>query len=168
MRAYRRGSNQFERKWKTERLNLLILLTFIVVLLCMIVGSLIRLSMEPKPLISPLGASFDFAQGVAYAEEKIASPSAVPTLNPDIPEREQNIDLIKKIWGQDKELGLAIARCESGYRTHATHQNTNSTLDQGIFQINSVHGMPEMENAVANISYAYGIYLKQGTNPWTS
>lgn len=92
----------------------------------------------------------------------------IPTLNPNLTEREQNISLIKKIWGNDAETGLNIARCESGYRTHALNKNSNMTIDQGVFQINSVHGMPEMENAVANILYAYKMYQEQGTNPWTS
>jgi len=91
-----------------------------------------------------------------------------PTLNPNITEREQNIQLITRIWGKDAQIGLAIAKCESGYRTHAENRNTNGTLDQGVFQINSVHNMPEMETAVANITYAYLIFQTQGTNPWTS
>jgi hypothetical protein len=114
------------------------------------------------------------APTVAHAQE-VAGESAslkievkYPTLNPNETEREQNIGLIKKIWGRDQEIGLAIAKCESGYRTHAVGHNTNGTIDEGIFQANSVHGMPEMQVAVANISYAYTLFLKQGTTPWDS
>lgn len=92
----------------------------------------------------------------------------VPSLNPNLTEREQNIQLIKKIWGSDASIGLAIARCESGYRTHAENRNTNGTIDQGVFQINSVHNLPEMENAVANILEGYRLYVEQGTAPWNS
>ncbi len=83
-------------------------------------------------------------------------------------EREENISLIKKIWGRDWELGSNIAKCESGYRTEAKNDNKNGTQDQGVFQVNTIHGMPDMFNAVSNISYAYSLYLKQGTNPWLS
>lgn len=91
----------------------------------------------------------------------------IPELAP-LPEREANITLIKKIWGRDAQMGLAIARAESGYRTHATHANTNGTLDEGIFQINSIHKMPDMLTATANIAFAYTMYIKQGSTPWNS
>jgi hypothetical protein len=83
-------------------------------------------------------------------------------------EREANMALIKKIWGKDADTGLAIAKCESGYRTKAQNYNTNGTIDEGVFQVNSIHGMPEMFNAVANISYAYTKFIEQGTTPWDS
>ncbi len=102
-----------------------------------------------------------------FAQVKEPEPTP-PTLNPNLTEREQNIDLIKKIWNKDREIGLAIAKCESGYRTHAVGHNTNGTIDEGIFQANSIHGMPEMQVATANVAYAYTLFLKQGTNPWNS
>ena len=90
-----------------------------------------------------------------------------PELAP-LPEREANIALIKKIWGDDARIGLAIARAESGYSTKAFHANRNGTVDEGIFQINSIHKMPDMLVGSSNISYAYTIYLKQGVAPWNS
>lgn len=99
-----------------------------------------------------------------YAEE-----IKTPVLNPNLSERQQNISLIKKIWKKDAAIGLEIARCESGYSTKGPHvANNNKSVDQGVFSINSIHEMPEMENAVANISYAYTMYLKQGLDPWES
>lgn len=92
---------------------------------------------------------------------------SLPEIAPE-PEKEHNINLIKKIWGKDADTGIAIARCESGFRSGAKNYNTNKTWDLGIFQINSVHITEEMLNPTANISYAYTIYLKQGTNPWNS
>lgn len=114
------------------------------------------------PLKSPISMS-------AYAETINAGDSAKPKFPlADLPERERNQTLIKKIWGHASTIGLAIAKCESGYRSEATNNNTNGTQDQGVFQVNSVHGMPDMFDAVANISYAYTLYISQGTNPWTS
>lgn len=91
-----------------------------------------------------------------------------PTLNPNVSERDNNIALIKKIWGKDASVGLAISRCESGYRTEAVHHNTNKTVDISLFQINSIHNMPNMDNATANTLYAYLLYKQQGTTPWNS
>jgi hypothetical protein len=108
----------------------------------------------------------------AYAptiEKAYAAPVfQAPALNPNVDQREQVKDLIKKIWGKDSWVGLNIARCESGFRPEALNHNSNGTWDQSIFQINTVHQMPEMMNVVANISYAYTIYLAQGTAPWES
>lgn len=96
-------------------------------------------------------------------------PYVVPQLNPNESERDQVIGLIKKVWGRDAQLGLEIARCESGYSPTKPHvSNKDGSVDQGVFSINSVHKMPDMENMIANISYAYTMYLTQGTTPWDS
>ncbi len=104
----------------------------------------------------------------AHALDGVKHTYNIPSLDPNISEREQNIALINKIWGNDASIGLEIARCESGYRTLATHYNSNYTVDQGIFQYNSVHNLPQMDTAVANIEAAYLMYQQQGTTPWNS
>lgn len=83
-------------------------------------------------------------------------------------EKEANIALIRKVWGKDAKIGLELARCESGYRTRATNINKNGSKDEGVFQINSIHKMPDMLNATANILYAYTKFLQQGVQPWYS
>lgn len=83
-------------------------------------------------------------------------------------EREQNMEIIKRIWGKDAYLGLAIARAESGYRSNAIDKDSDGTEDQGVFQINSIHNIPNMFDATANIAYAYSLYLREGTTPWNS
>jgi hypothetical protein len=50
-------------------------------------------------------------------------------------------------WGgwksnSDVAIAVAIALAESGGRTDAHHHNTNGTDDDGVWQINSVHGYP--------------------------
>lgn len=158
----RKGTNQYQKrvhriyglKTKTWKNIIVILLP---VFLVIPFGHRIA-ELEHAHFVSPIPMD----SYVVYAEEK-----KQPTLAP-MSEREANIALIKKIWGKDSYIGLAIARAESGYRTLAENHNTNGTVDEGIFQVNSIHGMPEMFNAVANVSYAYSLYLKQGTNPWNS
>lgn len=73
---------------------------------------------------------------------------------------------IKKIWGKDANIGIAIASCESGLRTNAYNINSNGTLDFSVFQINTVHGA--ILDPIENITYAYKLFTDQGTNPWNS
>jgi hypothetical protein len=101
-------------------------------------------------------------QAQVYAFEYIEPPLA------PVEERSDVIALIKHIWRKDAVIGLELARCESGYRVKAFHNNTNNTQDQGVFQVNTVHKMPDMFNPTANISYAYIKFQEQGTNPWNS
>lgn len=102
----------------------------------------------------------------SYARTVNPEPTP-PPLAPQ-PELESNTMLIKKIWGKDAKIGIAIARCESGLRSDAKHFNTNKTWDEGVFQVNTVHGMPDMFNPTANILYAYSLYRNQGNSPWLS
>src|SRR5260221_7699338 len=101
---------------------------------------------------------------LAYAQIPPSIAYTQPTLNPNLTERQQNILLIRKIWGHDQAIGLAIARCESGYRTTII----NSIGATGLFQVMPLHGIPDMTNAVANISYSYVMYLHKSTTPWIS
>lgn len=155
---YLKGTNQYKKK---ERNVLWYIPAYIAVIILLGIFSLlikkdtIEKVWAETPIISPLAEPTPAIQ--------------LPTLNPNLTEREQNMALIKKIWGRDAGIGLEIARCESGYRTKTPYRpNTNGTQDQGVFQINTVHNMTDMENAVANISYAYTKFLEQGTNPWNS
>jgi hypothetical protein len=67
---------------------------------------------------------------------------------------------------------MAIAMAESSWNASATHNNPNGTIDQGLFQINSVHQgnswypsnpFDPLQSAIA----AYNIYQSQGLNAWT-
>jgi len=67
---------------------------------------------------------------------------------------------------------MAIAMAESSWNPGASHSNPNGTIDQGLFQINSVHQgnpwyptnpMDPLQSAIA----AYNIYQSQGLNAWT-
>lgn len=120
-------------------------------------------SVEPVNLISPLPIR-------AYAMEEFRiSPSEAPLA--DLPEREANIRIIKKIWGRDAYIGIAIATCESGLRSNAFNgANTDGTWDAGLFQINRIHGWTkdELFDPVANAGIAYAKFIEQGKNPWYS
>lgn len=107
------------------------------------------------------------ANAVRFIHVAHAETYTEPELAP-VSERDANIAIIKKVWGKDADTGLAISKCESGYRAQATHVNDNGTIDEGLFQVNSVHGMPDMKNPTANALYALNLYRDQGTAPWSS
>lgn len=152
-----KGSNQFKARhsqpWKANLIGFFIFTILLVIFAAVVRKDAVEKTFAQEPLISPVGSPIEYK---------------VPSLDPDLTERENNIALIKKIWGKDQVIGLEISRCESGYRTHAKNLNTNGTTDQGLFQVNTVHGMPEMDSAVANIEYGYLLFKQQGTSPWNS
>lgn len=67
---------------------------------------------------------------------------------------------------------MAIAMAESSWNPNATHRNSNGTIDEGLFQINSVHRgnswypqnrMDPLQSAKA----ALGVYQMQGLKAWS-
>ena len=139
------------------------LMAYFGIILVLTAGVGIDYQVKHPVIISPIPmVSADYATHTALDG---TTPSPIPA-NPV--EREANIDTIHKSWGTDWQTGVNIATCESGMRSAARNENTNGTEDQGVFQVNTIHGMPDMFNATANISYAYTLYLKQGLAPWES
>jgi hypothetical protein len=152
------GSNQYSNKYKGLKSGTWLLIQIVTILALLLVALALKAAPPPK-VVSPLSMS----PSVVFADYH------QPPLNPNLSERMQNIQLIKRIWGKDAYIGLQLARCESGFRTSGIHAaNIDGTIDQGVFSINSVHGMPDMENATANILYAYEVYKQQNTTPWIS
>lgn len=158
---YKQGTNQYQIKRKGFQFRGYKEVAIICLILTPVIffGNMAEGRTQGK-YVSPLPQA-SYANTVTYKAYQL--PSLAP-----LPQREANKDLIRRIWGKDAYIGLAIARAESGYRSTATNHNTNGTTDEGCFQINSVHNIPNMLDATANISYAYALYLKQGTSPWYS
>jgi len=82
---------------------------------------------------------------------------------------------IYEVFGiEDYKVAIAIARAESGLREDAININTNSTIDLGIFQINSIHFKKEfctLKDVVTmkgNVDCAYEIYKASGWSPWVA
>jgi hypothetical protein len=82
---------------------------------------------------------------------------------------------LQQLWiaaGGDPTKALiasAIAEAESSGRAGATNNNTNGTQDQGLWQVNSSHGLSNMFDPMANARAAVSI-SSNGTNwsPWTT
>ena len=66
----------------------------------------------------------------------------------------------------------AIAMAESGGRTGATNQNSNGTIDYGLWQINSSHTQFDPAKLTSDPAYnaraAVAVYRSQGLGAWTT
>lgn len=82
-------------------------------------------------------------------------------------------DQIATLWVQlgglksHADMAAAIAQAESGGNIGATNENTNGTVDRGLFQINSVHGVISTYDVAKNIKAAIAMSA-EGVNwrPW--
>ncbi len=85
---------------------------------------------------------------------------------------------IVQIFGSQSQTALAVAKCESGLNPNATHLNSNSSIDFGVFQINSSHfshvegDTPQEKtdnlfNWQYNIAFAYQLYSATSWDSWT-
>lgn len=80
---------------------------------------------------------------------------------------------LKSLWtkaGGSSKIATtmaAIAMAESGGNPRATNNNSNGTVDRGLWQINSVHGYKgNMFNPLTNARAALKVYKKQGLGAW--
>ena len=67
---------------------------------------------------------------------------------------------------------VAVAFAESSFNEAATHRNANGTTDYGLWQINSVHGFPEIASGAwrtptVNAQLAFRVWKSQGWNAWS-
>lgn len=76
--------------------------------------------LEPYYTIAPVNASYE--------------PNLEPEREPTIAEH-----ICLATNGENCDVLVNLAKCESGLNKEAVHVNTNGTVDLGIFQWNSVH-----------------------------
>ncbi len=83
---------------------------------------------------------------------------------------EQRIRVEAPKYGVNPETAVRIAFAESSFREKAVNHNTNGSNDMGVFQINSIHGVPDScrLDADCNIQWALKKMSKVGTQPWYS
>jgi hypothetical protein len=79
-------------------------------------------------------------------------------------------DKICKVFPDNCDVMVAIAKAESGLKTDAIGYNKNGSIDVGLFQINSVHrySTEELFDTNKNLEIAKKIYDKQGITAWAS
>ena len=79
---------------------------------------------------------------------------------------------IRAVFGKDGDDAVSVARCESHLRPQVCNDgmNSDSSVDCGIFQVNSIHGIDRkyLTNQTINIQVAKMIFDEQGWGPWRS
>ncbi len=127
-----------------------------------LLGVIVTMKLQP-PVISPLSDN-PFVETVRATEVTPKTDVA---------------GAIKRIAGQHAPRLLKIAKAESNFKENAWNNNTNGTIDIGVFQINSIHfpNVPGQTreakirwllNAENNIIFAMNLYLSQGIKPWSA
>ena len=83
-------------------------------------------------------------------------------------------EYIRMKFGRHGDIAVAVAKTESGFREEAVNtKNTNSSVDIGLFQVNSVHwnkegcSPKELFESRKNIDCAYKIWEASGWNAWS-
>jgi hypothetical protein len=115
-------------------------------------------------LISPVQQAHAQTVG-SFIPTKVGRKVVLPTVTPT-PYQYDTEGAIKRIWGKDYKIGLAISSCESGTNPDKYNVNTDGSIDFSVFQINTVHGI--ILDPEENIRYAYSLYQEQNTTPWNS
>ena len=74
------------------------------------------------------------------------------------------------IYDVDTEIALRIAFAESSFNPKAENYNTNGSNDLGLFQINSIHNVPDScrLDVRCNIEWSMQKMQAVGTQPWYS
>lgn len=120
---------------------------------------------DTKGFLSPLGSIPLYVDEVKAKEvENVASEVEEVEIDIDDPIQREILEVFK---GEYKNA-IKIASCESGLRPDAWNENTNGSVDVGVFQINSVHGIRAkwLLNPEVNIRVAKQLFDEQGWNPW--
>jgi hypothetical protein len=78
-------------------------------------------------------------------------------------------------FGPACRIALAVQRAENPRGAcEIYHYNSDSTLDWGYFQINTVHlkragvNLRDLLDCKANIDFAYKLYTERGFEPWST
>ena len=85
-------------------------------------------------------------------------------------QNQQIIDYIHTVFGKDADNFLKILSCENHkLKWDAQNYNSDGSVDIGIAQINSIHGIPAkyLYNWRLNVDAAYSIFKDSGFGAWT-
>lgn len=138
-------------------------LTVGLTILCQIVGII---SNAPTELQSPYISHNFNVQAESIELQPIETDSIELTPCQGLPEIEQYICTTFKT---EYSNAMAILSCENkSLNPNAINTyNSNGSIDEGIFQINSIHNQPDMFNYKKNIEFAHKLFKKKGWSPWS-
>ena len=100
----------------------------------------------------------------------VVEPTIMPTATPTPTSKEEIINEIVRVFGEDAPNAFNVLYCENrGLRTDAVNWNSNGSWDAGIFQINQIHGytMDQMKDYKQNIKAAKKIFHDRGWTAWS-
>lgn len=99
------------------------------------------------------------------------APGIVATITDyvPVPRAPENLDeMFRFVFGDEAETAKKIAKCESGLRANARNVNTNGSVDSGLMQINSVHGVSERFLKDPFINLLVAKQIKDGRGNWSA
>jgi hypothetical protein len=141
----------------TTRFGIWLMLVFLIVVAC---GQIKRT--EPRPAIHE--------PAIVEAKEL---PEPTPTPTPILSQKEQIIQEINQVFGDDAERGIKmLEECENKtLNPEAINWNRNGTWDFGLWQVNQIHGYSkeQLKDFRFNTKVAYKIFKNAGYSfsPWT-
>lgn len=138
--------------------------------------SMRNISSSPD-LLSPV--SSEYSGFIVHASEPLPTPTPEPkkssTPEPKTDLQKNVVNEIEEVWGEDSEIGRAMAFCES---TYGVNQANPESSARGVFQFikgtwvyerNQMGEDPNLElrfNIQENVKTAYSHYQKNGLQPW--
>ena len=136
---------------------------------------------QQKKLIIPWGVIIPAIYTLAYLlyllqkqvpapQVKIEMPQIQPVYAKEVKE-ESVEEHIKRVWGNEANIMIAIAYAESGFNCKAINDklNKDGSWDAGLLQVNSIHGYEKTEllDCHRNTDISYKIYQSQGFRAWS-
>ena len=109
-------------------------------------------------------------QNVAFAPKAEAELNGYLKVEKPVTQRDQIIDYIYQVFGDQADNAFKVLACENhGLNPNAQGHNTDGSVDTGIFQVNSIHGVPAsyLKNWRVNVDVAYQIYKGSGWGAWS-
>lgn len=100
----------------------------------------------------------------------IIEPTIMPTATPTPTGKQEIINEIVRVFGDDAPNAFNVLYCENRtLNPEAVNWNSNGTWDAGIFQVNQVHGytMEQMKDYKQNIKAAKKIFDGRGWTAWS-
>lgn len=157
-RRNKRG--QYRTSWRNRLLPLVFLIASILL------GLFIQSYFSEQELKSPCEPECKFFMVRAVETIEPETTEVVETVV--LSEKEQIIQYITQVFGKDAPDAFNILYCENrGLRPDAVNYNRNGSIDEGIFQINSIHKQTDMTNWKKNIDFAYKLFKRGGWSQWS-
>jgi len=161
-KIYVRGLGYQDKDYQTKSVLGFLRVNFIFITL-MASFSFYRHLNTPSELLNPF-ISINEVQAKEVIVEPTPEPSKCLAIENEIEQ------YICEVFGDEYENAMSVLSCENKtLNPNAINdQNSNGSIDVGIFQINSIHGftVEEMKDWKANVDFAYKLMKRDGWSAW--